>query len=102
MNTKIEEKTKEPPKMTPSDDLKLPESITQGKKFKPEKYMVLQMGQGEDEEQDRAIIEYLSKNALAIQHHPGAVQFQVSKKMLAELKAKFQKEKQQKLQAEEK
>lgn len=48
------------------------------------------MGQGDDEAQDRAIIEYLSQNALAIQHHPGAVQFQVSKKMLAELKAKFQ------------
>lgn len=31
----------------------------------------------------------MSSNALAIQHHPGAVQFQVSKQMLATLKKKF-------------
>ena len=51
--------------------------------------MVLQMGQGDDDSQDRAIIQYLSQHALAIQHHPGAVQFQVSKKMLNELRQKF-------------
>jgi len=51
--------------------------------------MVLQMGQSNDELQDQALIEYLSQNALAIQHHPGAVQFQVSKQMLATLKKKF-------------
>ena len=31
----------------------------------------------------------MSQNALAIQHHPGAVQFQVSKQMLYTLKKKF-------------
>jgi hypothetical protein len=31
------------------DDFKLPDSITQGKKIRPEKYMVLQMGQGDDD-----------------------------------------------------
>ena len=51
--------------------------------------MVLQMGQNNDEQQDQALIQYLSENALAIQHHPGAVQFQVSKHMLAKLKTKF-------------
>lgn len=51
--------------------------------------MVLQMGQGPDDTQDRLLIEYLSKNALAIQHHPGAVQFQVSKNMLCQLKKQF-------------
>lgn len=55
------------------EDFKLPESITQGKKIRPEKYMVLQMGQNDDDSQDRAIIQYLSQHALAIQHHPGAV-----------------------------
>jgi hypothetical protein len=47
------------------------------------------MGQSNDERQDQALIQYLSQNALAIQHHPGAVQFQVSKQMLATLKKKF-------------
>ena len=51
--------------------------------------MVLQMGQSNDEKQDQDLIQYLSQNALAIQHHPGAVQFQVSKQMLATLKQKF-------------
>ena len=37
------------------------------------------MGQNNDERQDHALIQYLSSNALAVQHHPGAVQFQVSK-----------------------
>ena len=37
------------------------------------KYMVLQMGQGNDHIQDQALINYLTQNALAIQHHPGAV-----------------------------
>ena len=57
----------------------LPASITNGKKLRSDKYMVLQMGQNNDDRQDQALIEYLSSNALAIQHHPGAVQFQVSK-----------------------
>jgi len=35
------------------------------------------------------LIKFLSKNSLAVKHHPGAVQFQVSKSMLAELKTKF-------------
>ena len=35
--------------------------------------MVLQMGQSQDERQDQLLIQYLSQNALAIQHHPGAV-----------------------------
>ena len=47
--------------------------------IRSDKYMVLQMGQTNDERQDQALIQYLSQNALAIQHHPGAVQFQVSK-----------------------
>jgi hypothetical protein len=51
--------------------------------------MVLQMGQSKDETQDQMLIQYLSENALAIQHHPGAVQFQVSKQMLHTLKKKF-------------
>ena len=51
--------------------------------------MVLQMGQSNDEMQDQMLIQYLSQNALAIQHHPGAVQFQVSKQMLYTLKKKF-------------
>ncbi len=51
--------------------------------------MVLQMGQSKDESQDQMLIQYLSDNALAIQHHPGAVQFQVSKAMLQNLKKKF-------------
>lgn len=42
--------------MVSPDDFKLPDSITQGKKIRPEKYMVLQMGQGDDDSQDRAII----------------------------------------------
>ena len=52
--------------------------------------MVLQMGEGKDDElKNRAIIQYLAQHALAVQHHPGALQFQVSKKMLQELKVKF-------------
>ena len=51
--------------------------------------MVLQMGQSNDEMQDQMLIQYLSQNALAIQHHPGAVQFQVSKQMLYTLRKKF-------------
>jgi len=35
------------------------------------------------------LIQYLTENALAIRQHPGAVQFQVSKSMLANLKSKF-------------
>ena len=58
-------------------------------KVKSDKYMVLQMGQSNDESQDQMLIQYLSQNALAIQHHPGAVQFQVSKQMLYTLKKKF-------------
>lgn len=36
-------------RMVSPEDLKLPESVTNGKKIRPEKYMVLQMGQGEDD-----------------------------------------------------
>ena len=35
------------------------------------------------------LIQFLSQNALAIKHHPGAVQFQVSKQMLSTLKKRF-------------
>jgi len=35
------------------------------------------------------LIQFLSQNALAVKHHPGAVQFQVSKQMLQTLKKKF-------------
>lgn len=75
--------------LTGTPDGFLPASITNGKKIRPDKYMVLQMGQSNDDRQDQALIQYLSSNALAIQHHPGAVQFQVSKQMLATLKKKF-------------
>lgn len=66
-----------------------PPQTDKPKKAKSDKYMVLQMGQCNDERQDQMFIQYLSQNALAIQHHPGAVQFQVSKTMLATLKKKF-------------
>ena len=33
------------------------------------------MGQAEDQKQDQMLIDFLSKNALDIKHHPGAVQF---------------------------
>lgn len=75
--------------LTGTPDGFLPASITNGKKIRSDKYMVLQMGQSNDDRQDQALIQYLSSNALAIQHHPGAVQFQVSKQMLATLKKKF-------------
>ena len=55
-----------------------------------QKYMVIQMGQQQDELQDQLLIQFLSQNALAIKQHPGAVQFQVSKQMLQTLKHKFQ------------
>ena len=83
-NRSIDPDLKQPPltngsnyqkRMVSPEDLKLPDTITKGKKIKPEKYMVLQMGQDGDESTDKAIIQYLSQNALAIQHHPGAVQF---------------------------
>ena len=51
--------------------------------------MVIQMGQSEDELQDQMLIQFVSQNALAIKHHPGAVQFQVSKQMLSTLKKRF-------------
>ena len=44
----------------------LPSSITNGKKLKSDKYMVLQMGQSNDDRLDQALIQYLSSNALAI------------------------------------
>ena len=44
--------------------------------------MVIQMGQSQDELQDQMLIQFLQQNALAVKHHPGAVQFQVSKQML--------------------
>lgn len=43
-----------------------PKQQSKKHKTRSEKYMVLQMGQKEDETQDRMLIEYLSKNALAI------------------------------------
>lgn len=44
----------------------VPASVTNGKKLKSDKYMVLQMGQSNDDRQDHALIQYLSSNALAI------------------------------------
>lgn len=43
-----------------------PEKDTKSLKYKPDKYMVLQMGQSKDETQDQMLIQYLSENALAI------------------------------------
>lgn len=65
------------------------ESSKDSKKKKSEKFMVIQMGQNEDHSQDQMLIDFLSKNALDIKHHPGAVQFQVSKQMLSQLRSKF-------------
>jgi hypothetical protein len=43
---------------------------------------VIKLGGVTDLEQDKLIVDYLAKNALAVRKHPGAVQFQVSKEML--------------------
>ncbi len=65
------------------------EKAAAAKKKKVTKYMVIQMGQTQDELQDQQLIQFLSQNALSIKQHPGAVQFQVSKQMLSNLKKKF-------------
>jgi hypothetical protein len=44
--------------LDPTEELK--------KKKKSDKYMVLQMGQNNDDNQDQMLIQYLSQNALAI------------------------------------
>ena len=46
-----------------------------GEKKGKQKYMVIQMGQSDDENQDQMLIQFLSQNALTIKYHPGAVQF---------------------------
>lgn len=48
----------------------------------PSNCLVIKLGGVTDLEQDKLIVDYLAKNALAVRKHPGAVQFQVSKEML--------------------
>ena len=43
-----------------ADDLVLPKSVVNGQKIISEKYMVLQMGQNEDDKQDQELIKFLS------------------------------------------
>lgn len=53
LNTKVRDVTGTP-------DGVLPSAITNGQKIRSDKYMVLQMGQSNDEKQDQALIQYLS------------------------------------------
>lgn len=46
--------------MINADDLVLPKSVVNGQKIISEKYMVLQMGQNEDDKQDQELIKFLS------------------------------------------
>ena len=56
---------------------------------KQDDFLVLSLGQSREDPSSRELIKYLSQNALSVQHHPGAVQFQVSKQMLHTLKAQM-------------